>query len=632
MPITYNQTGVAYDSAAYSYDGYDAPLANMPVVGVFIAWTDTPYTVSPAWTEISQYVRQISIRRGRQDDLQQFPPGTASLVLDNRERLFDPFNTSSANYANLKPRKQIKIVANWAGVEYPLYRGFVAGWPVEYTDAGLDSTVTIDCFDLSALIATEQVPSDWVRYYTLSLNPRHYYQLNDGRGASYLRDQNAANAPNLNIPDPTPLTKWSESETMGRGTLSGSLTFFVGVGNSANSTAYNPGLSMAMWYKPVFDSGGFGTDNRWQLGQSSFLFATTSTSVRLSVNNGTNTRVYSFDLNLYGVSHLVFVMTPNAGGNPVATIYVNGQQVTPSIVSTTISGLSPLEYASMLKAQMQEYALFDYELTSTQVELLYNVNASTLVESTTNRLQRLLDTTLVPSGLEAFSSTPASVVCDLPPNMNALEALQEVAASEDGALFVSNAGQITFFQQNYWANNSRSNTSQVTFTDTGTGVNYDASPVRYVIDADRIRNNINVSFSGNGQVTQSDSTSIASNGSASETITTYLTTPDDALSLGAYLVSIYKNPKLRLEPFLSKGQQDPSYNWPRLLGLELLDRVTFKRTPSVGSAVTKDLLVQSIEHRITPGEWQTVVNGSTRYTGWFIIGVSLIGSSEDVLL
>jgi hypothetical protein len=83
---------------------------------------------------------------------------------------------------------------------------------------------------------------------------------------------------------------------------------------------------------------------------------------------------------------------------------------------------------------------------------------------------------------------------------------------------------------------------------------------------------------------------------------------------------------------MSKGQANPSYNWPRLLSLELLDRVTFKRTPSVGSAIQKDLLVQSIEHRITPGEWQTVVNGSTRYTGWFIIGVSLIGSSEDVLL
>jgi hypothetical protein len=102
--------------------------------------------------------------------------------------------------------------------------------------------------------------------------------------------------------------------------------------------------------------------------------------------------------------------------------------------------------------------------------------------------------------------------------------------------------------------------------------------------------------------------------------------------LADYRVSIFGDPKLALDPFVAKGQQDPDYNWPRLLGLELLDRVTFKRTPSVGSAVQRDLLVQSVEHRITPGTWETVVNGSTRYTGWFIVGVSLINSSEDVLL
>jgi hypothetical protein len=44
------------------------------------------------------------------------------------------------------------------------------------------------------------------------------------------------------------------------------------------------------------------------------------------------------------------------------------------------------------------------------------------------------------------------------------------------------------------------------------------------------------------------------------------------------------------------------------------------------------MLLQSIEHRITPGTWETTINGSARYTGWFILGVSLLGSTEDVLL
>ena len=125
---------------------------------------------------------------------------------------------------------------------------------------------------------------------------------------------------------------------------------------------------------------------------------------------------------------------------------------------------------------------------------------------------------------------------------------------------------------------------------------------------------------------------MAANGFSGQSIEAAFASFDAAQTYADYFVSIYQNPKLQVEPFISKGQQNPSYNWPRLLALELLDRVTFKRTPSVGSAVQRDLLVQSIEHRITPGEWQTVVNGSTRYTGWFILGVSLLGSTEDVLL
>jgi hypothetical protein len=169
------------------------------------------------------------------------------------------------------------------------------------------------------------------------------------------------------------------------------------------------------------------------------------------------------------------------------------------------------------------------------------------------------------------------------------------------------------------------------FTDSGAGVGYDASAIRLAFDADLIRNDVNVTFTGGAVVNERDDTSIGSYGAAEWSLPTLLDSAANSDTLAARLVTIYKNPKMTVEPFMSKGQANPSYNWPRLLALELLDRITFVRTPWVGSAVTKDLLVQSIEHRITPGEWQTVVNGSARYTNWFIIGSSLIGG-DDLLL
>ena len=144
---TYDLASLTYDSASTDYDGGGVGLSNMPVVGVFISFIDGPYVVEPTWVEVTQYVRDINVRRGRGNDLQQFPSGSATVTLDNRARLFDPFNTAGTYYGNLKPRRQIKIVGQWAGVTYPIFRGFIAGWPVGYTEGGKDSTVQIDCFD-----------------------------------------------------------------------------------------------------------------------------------------------------------------------------------------------------------------------------------------------------------------------------------------------------------------------------------------------------------------------------------------------------------------------------------------------------------------------------------------------------
>jgi hypothetical protein len=224
-----------------------------------------------------------------------------------------------------------------------------------------------------------------------------------------------------------------------------------------------------------------------------------------------------------------------------------------------------------------------------------------------------------------------ATVSDFPSNRLVLQEMQSNNDAENGELFVSNAGVLTFFNRDYWSGLARSNTSQVSFTDTGTGVFYDHASLNMGFDADLVRNEVTIGFTGGGNTLSLDATSIAAVGVASESVQTYISTSAQAKTLADYLVSIYKNPKLRIEPFMVKGQRNPSYDWPRLLSLELLDRFTFVRTPSTGSAVTQDMLLQSIEHRITPGSWETVVNGSARFTGWFIIGTSLLGGT-DVLL
>jgi hypothetical protein len=626
MPITYNETGVTYDATGYTYNGDPFAPSVFPVAGVYIAFDDGPYTASPAWTEITTYVRSITVRRGRADDFEQFDTGTAQLVLDNRERRFDPFYTSGPYYLKLTPRRQIRIVGQIGGSTYEVFRGYVAGWPVEWSEAGYDSTVTIQAFDALGLMANETLPTDWPAYYTTSLAPRHYYQLNDGRSATYLLDQNKTGAPNLNIPDPTPILKWFDAPPMGRATIGNSLAFIRGVGASANSATVTPDLSISFWYKPIFDNTGSGADIRWGYGQCSILFAQSTTAATIEVRNGTNLRNYSYTATSTDPVYLTLVMSANGTGNPTLALYVNAQSVTPTIVSTSAAGRSPLENVSILGAQCQEFAVFDYALTAAQVATLYNANAQNFVETTSARMQRLSDTTDFPAALESFTASPAATVAEIGTGTGVIPEMQLVADSEGGEIYVSKAGVLTTTNRTDVFNATRSVNVQATITDSGVGIRY-GTDVSIEYDGDNLKNDITVTFSGDGEVNAYSDAVISAYGGSSTTIETQLADPTSAAQLALVELGVEGSLVPRISP-IDVSPNTAAADWQTILGLELLDRVTFKRTPSVGNQFSRDALINAIDHQIEPGVWRTQLTLSMRYTSPLTLDDDVLGTLD----
>jgi len=630
---TYNLASLTYDTATTSYDGSGAGLANMPVVGVFISFTDGPYVYEPTWVEVTQYVRDINVRRGRGNDLQQFPSGSANLTLDNRTRIFDPFNTASIYYGNLKPRRQIKIVGQYNSITYPIFRGFIAGWPVGYSDGGKDSTVQIDCFDALGLLASEVFPANFVDEYTRSLSPTHYYKIDDGPTATELKDQFS----NLSIPQRDFGTRFYESPPLAMGLKSSALYFDTAFTDATPTpTGAQTKLSMAFWnrgtsseaaadyFSALCASGGLKIKIQFSSGTAGFpriIFSTTTTEYIRTFNTA---GIIRFDQ----ATHFAFTFD-SATLSLIA--YINGE-ATPTTLTTTTAGASSIvDNVNLENTTIQELTIYDKVLSADEVGLLYAFATARVKETTLARMNRLISGTSISTSLTSFDSTTISTVLDIGVTESILNEVQKVVLSEAGEFFVSSSGLLTFFGNDWFASKTRSNTSQVSFTDTGTGVYYDHASLLMSYDADLVRNDLNLTFSSGGQVTSTSSASIAEYGAANVSVATYIDVPASAQSIADEQVIIYKNPKLRIEPFMVKGQRNPTYDFPLLLSLELLDRFTFIRTPSTGSAISQDMLLQSIEHRITPGTWETVVNGSARFTGWFIIGTSLIGGT-DVLL
>jgi len=98
-------------------------------------------------------VRQLSIRRGRNNELARVEAGTLDLLLDNRSARFNPENSSGPYYGNLVPKRQVRVWARSGATEKLLFTGFVGGWPQEFPDSGSDAVARVSATDMMGLLA-----------------------------------------------------------------------------------------------------------------------------------------------------------------------------------------------------------------------------------------------------------------------------------------------------------------------------------------------------------------------------------------------------------------------------------------------------------------------------------------------
>lgn len=110
-----------------------------------IAFATNP-GATPTWVDVSGYLMALSSRRGRQTELDRMETGYASIVLDNRDRRFDPTYTSSPYYPNVVPMRSVRLSGVWLGSKFPIFTGFIGAWPPEYLGP-LDSNVTLEAHD-----------------------------------------------------------------------------------------------------------------------------------------------------------------------------------------------------------------------------------------------------------------------------------------------------------------------------------------------------------------------------------------------------------------------------------------------------------------------------------------------------
>ena len=600
-----------------------------PTPKVSIAFDDGPYVASPVWTDITSYVYSADVSRGRSDDYSQFI-GTAQVVLDNNSRLFDPFYTSGTYYGKLLPRRQIKIEGVSNSVTYAVFRGFVDGFPAAWDQAGKFATTTLSCFDGLSLLSQELLP-DYVYDYTKSLSPTNYWRCNDGQASTTITDAVAGFTQSLNTNPVYTQINYQPGVQISQSFATQSIQIASVYNTTNNSRAATTGdCSISGWFQPLtalavsstfFLQSGTTGDTLFKVDYSA---ATNLIQARIFTSTGFSNR---FSTLTYGATNSppLFITATYTKSTMAVALYINGVAQTGASASGVSTDTTPIYSYGTQNIQTQELSIIPSALSAAQALALYNINSNNVSETSAARMTRLLGYTSWDASLKSITSTPVATVAALsPPNSNLVAEMQTVNNSEDGDLFVTRAGVIKFTDRNYVYTNTSSNTSQATFA--SGSIPFQPS-VQINYDAAAIRNDITVTFTGGGQTSTTNTASVTAYGTNAMNTGTQLSTQAQAVTLAAYQATVNGQLLTNISP-VSVGVTAVTADWTTLLQLELLDRYTLTVQPPTGNSISQAELINRIEHRIVPGQWQMTVDGSARYASWFIVNKSSLNGTD----
>jgi len=110
---------------------------------------NTEYTLGGTlFYDVSEFVRSVSVGRGKSRQLDRFTAGGATIEFNNNNRVFDPENTSSPFFGQIIPKRTIKVETGGSAVFY----GVVDDWNLNYDISGL-SVANADCVDGFTLLS-----------------------------------------------------------------------------------------------------------------------------------------------------------------------------------------------------------------------------------------------------------------------------------------------------------------------------------------------------------------------------------------------------------------------------------------------------------------------------------------------
>jgi hypothetical protein len=626
------------------------PLKDLITVTLQVALDSDPRDDPPIWTTVAsntaRKLRSWRVDRGRNSTLDTVSAASATFVLDNRDRLFDPLYSAGAYYGKLKPGKRVRLVARYGGVDYTRFDGFVDGWPQTYPSPSVkDALVQLKATDGFKRASRNQLPSVY-RQEVLADSPIAWYRLGESSGTA----------------------AFDASGNGNHGTYEGGATF----GSAAGLIAFDP--DTAIGFDGVDDvinipaagcaAGSAFTVTAWVLmnevttandqviweqqgaGGQSYTLAVSGTAGDVGTVFWQSVTGTTFDLAVStgvrvddGKPH--FIAATQSAANAlwlriddvvVAGDFTTADATTPS--GATIgygygNNLGIIAGTGRFAGTIDELAVYNSELAAGRLTAQYEAATAPWNGDTPgDRFDKVLDLAAWPASDRDIATGSASLApADL--QGDALTHLQDVALSEGGRFFVSRDGKMTLVgRADLWTDTVYT-TSQAAFADDGTGLPYTGFGWDYS-DA-KVRNEIHINPQAGSEQIAFDTASQDAYGPLSYQQTSLEGDVAKVLSQANWLLQRHKDAALEIDRLDIDPLRSPGSVFPVVLGAELGYRYTIKRTPQgVGSAISQEVHLEGTSESGDSNGYRFSWELSRAEPAVFIVGTSTVGGSARI--
>lgn len=592
---------------------------------------------APSWRSMigqPDGVQSLQTKVGRPQELQRFEAGTCSVSLENWKGLYDPDNAASPTAGMAVPNRQFRVVARMSGTTYYLFQGYLDAFGQPFGYPTPEPILSLNATDVFKLLARKSLPNSMYELAVAQDTPAHWWKLDEPANTAVAVDSGFGSSSMPGTYFGAPVSGDTAIVPYDGGRTSVNFAHVspnrIDFHNAQPITSYP--FTIEAWVKCASSptelrtiyaaSGG---------GAAYFLFAFDYTGDATTSGLGDSLTFYLIDAAVVprravntnaaiadGNAHHVVVV---AASSSSFTLYVDGVAV-PQTVTTSGAGTPTVTTGLMhslggyidrsgiglfgLDGNTSQLAVYSAALSATQVLDHYNAGKTAFLgEATGTRVGRVLDYLGLPAASRSVETGSSLLGSYDPPGGSGVDYVQSLADTEQGQWYGNGQGQLVWRARHSLTTDSRSKTSQATFSDAAAAT-LQYARLQFALDELNVYNDVTVTRSGGNDQRVQDATSRRKYFPQSFSISGSLQANDnDAADCARWILTHHADPPNRIIGLELEPLNDTTL-FAQALGRQIGDRISVTRTIA-SVAFTSDFVIEGIEHNFTPVTgWLTV--------------------------